>query len=205
MALRHSSSQVFGTKHPALSPREDDDRADSYRYPWMWRGRTAAHAPVEQPRIYNTTTITTKQASSSHIHHAQHHIFNSNTPPPLPSPSHAPNSQIPNVAALYEAAPASSSSSPLYFQEQQQPLAPMATAAQMRMPIPTRVSPYSSVTAPHIRDASTLHPVFFTPRLRKSAFGADAAAAAAASPVAHGYVYHLTQGRGAEGAVPAML
>ncbi|KAI1083411.1 hypothetical protein F5B20DRAFT_404388 [Whalleya microplaca] len=50
MALRHSASQIFGSKHPALSPREDDDRADCY--PWRQRGR-AAHA-AEQPRTPNS-------------------------------------------------------------------------------------------------------------------------------------------------------
>ncbi|RYP54635.1 hypothetical protein DL769_010319 [Monosporascus sp. CRB-8-3] len=53
------------------------------------------------------------------------------------------------------------------------------------------------------RDASNLHPVFFTGRWRRAPFAP--AAAARTSPVAHGYVYQAAPRRGADGAAVARL
>ena len=56
----------------------------------------------------------------------------------------------------------------------------------------------------HDRSASSLHPVFFTERLHRSASALALGAAAVTSPVAHGYAYHENPRR-ADGAIPAML
>ncbi|KAK6957715.1 hypothetical protein Daesc_000503 [Daldinia eschscholtzii] len=161
--LRHSISQVFGSKHPALSPRENDGI-----------GR--------QPRPLDTTSQLSAQI-----------------------PNRESGNTFPNVSSL------NSSPEPLYSQE---PIAmpmpnPVPAPAVQPLPLPGH-NPQNfvvSVPAPAAlrtmgMDASSLHPVFFTERLRRSPFVGDTAGVT--NPVAYGYSYQETQRR-IDGTVPSML
>ncbi|KAI8959019.1 hypothetical protein F5Y11DRAFT_18700 [Daldinia sp. FL1419] len=161
--LRHSVSQVFGLKHPALSPRENDDIK-------------------RQPRPLKIATQ-----------------FSTQVPPQEPS------SVIPDVVSL------NSSSQPLGTQEPtSMPMpTPVPALAVQPLPLPGHMSQTISAPIPHPptlaamgMDASSLHPVFFTERLRRSPLLFDAAGVI--SPVAYGYAYQETQ-RGHDGTISSRL
>ncbi|KAI2779091.1 hypothetical protein F4815DRAFT_203620 [Daldinia loculata] len=145
--LRHSVSQVFGLKHPALSPRENDDIG-------------------QQPRLPD---IKTNQLSAQ---------------------------TSPNVLSLNSSPQSSYSQEPISM-----PMpTPVPVPAVQPLPLPGHMSqgisapiPYPSTLATMKMDASNLHPVFFTERLRRSPFVFDSVGVT--SPVAHGYAYPETQRR----------
>ncbi|KAI1210943.1 uncharacterized protein F4807DRAFT_44146 [Annulohypoxylon truncatum] len=150
MMLRHSISQIFGGKHPALSPRGDDDIG---------------------PRPNRPSNPTISFSVVGQLHQFPHHDL---TPPHFQesAPMAAPAIQPPPRVSHMPSAPA-----------------PFSSAPTMISPVVTR-------------DASNLHPVFFTERLRKSPFVLDAVGLT--SPVAHGYAYEEARRR-AGGAIPALL
>ncbi|KAI0387839.1 hypothetical protein F5Y04DRAFT_12592 [Hypomontagnella monticulosa] len=156
--LRHSISQVFGSKHPALSPRESDD--------------------IRQPR----PSYVTYQFPAQRLHQVSDSDFLNVSHLNLSlRPTHAQES-IPMPVSM--------------------PI-PMPGPAMQSLPLPghmppaTAPVPYSPAPAMLSqavrRDASNLHPVFFTERLRRSPFVLDAVGVT--SPVAHGYAYHNAQGK----------
>lgn len=158
--LRHSVSQVFGSEHPALSPRGDDDIGprlfDKTNFslqaqrPYQVSRRTSSNSPRLNPSLQSSQyqELTPVPAIQ---------------PMPILSHSHMPR----NVAGSIP-----------------------------RLPTPVTISQVTQ------RDASNLHPVFFTERLRRSPFILDAVGVT--SPVACGYAYQEVQRR-ADGTVPAML
>ncbi|KAI0840998.1 hypothetical protein F5Y06DRAFT_235165 [Hypoxylon sp. FL0890] len=167
MMLRHSISQVFGSKHPALSPRGDDD--------------------IGPRQPFDTKNF----ALRSHKQHQIHHSANSSFPPlnPLLEISHY-RELTPMPVLTPTPAPA---------------IQPMPLLSHMprnaAAAVPSSSTPLTrSQVVP--RDASSLHPVFFTERLRRTPFIHDAVGVT--SPVAHGYAYQEVQRR-ANGIIPAML
>ncbi|KAI0889015.1 uncharacterized protein GGS22DRAFT_66138 [Annulohypoxylon maeteangense] len=148
--LRHSASQVFGGKHPALSPRGDDDIEP--RPNWLLISKNS------RPVVERLHQLPNPDLSSPHFEESA----------PMLAPIIQP---LPHVRHM----PSTS--------------APFSSASTMITPIATR-------------DASSLHPVFFTARLRKSPFVLNAAGLV--NPVAHGYAYEESRRR-VGGAIPAML
>ncbi|KAI1409597.1 hypothetical protein F5Y13DRAFT_169621 [Hypoxylon sp. FL1857] len=166
MMLRHSISQVFGSKHPVLSPRGDDDIG---------------------PRPFDTTNLALQAQKLHQVSHGAKSIA-------LPLNSSLQLSQYQELTPMPMLAPTPAPA-----------IQPMPLLSHMPRNVAAQV-PHSSTpaTISHIApmDASNLHPVFFTERLRRSPFILDAVGVT--SPVAHGYAYQEVQ-RGVNGTVPAML
>ncbi|OTA63628.1 hypothetical protein K449DRAFT_432936 [Hypoxylon sp. EC38] len=150
--LRHSVSQVFGSKHPALSPRGDDDIG---------------------PRPFDATNFALQAQKLSRR-------TSSNSPALNPS---LQSSQYQDLTP----APA---------------IQPMPILSHMPRNVAGPVTHSSTISHVAQRDASNLHPVFFTERLRRTPFILDAVGVT--SPVACGYAYQEVQRR-ADGTIPAML
>ncbi|KAI1470667.1 uncharacterized protein F4812DRAFT_274356 [Daldinia caldariorum] len=165
--LRHSISQVFGSKHPALSPRENDGIG---RPPWLSLNTTASQLSVQQPHRESGSTFLDISSlnPSSQPSYSQEPIVMS-----MPMPTSVP-------------APA---------------VQPLPLPGHMPQSFATSMPSPSTLTTV-MMDASSLHPVFFTERLRKSPFVVDGVEVT--SPVAYGYGYRETQRR-IDGAVPSML
>ncbi|KAI2606878.1 uncharacterized protein GGS25DRAFT_493603 [Hypoxylon fragiforme] len=186
--LRHSVSQVFGFNHPALSARGDDDMP-------------------QQPRPFDITTTPSPSSSSVSV------SFGSGAQPRTQLPSSSNNNNNNNNNAI----PPPNASSALTQEPLLLPLLPPLPSdfPEPIMPVTQPPLPRRSIAGSHApmttnaaslqarqpRDASNLHPVFFTERLlRRSALAVDAASTT--NPAAHGYVY---QGARWGDAIPAML
>ncbi|KAI2637146.1 hypothetical protein GGS26DRAFT_547520 [Hypomontagnella submonticulosa] len=151
--LRHSISQVFGLKHPALSPRESDDITG--RQPRS--SYVKSQFPAQRQHQVSDSDFLNKSYLNLTLQPS-----NIQGPIPMPAPVMQPLSLPGHM--------------------------PPAVAA----PVPYSPAPAMLSQAVR-RDASNLHPVFFTERLRRSPLMLDAAGMT--SPVAHGYVYHTAQGK----------
>ncbi|KAI1142381.1 hypothetical protein F5Y05DRAFT_224611 [Hypoxylon sp. FL0543] len=161
--LRHSISQVFGSQHPAISPRGDDDIG---------------------PRPFDTTSFALRSPKRHQIPHgANPSVSSLNT-----SLQISQGQELTPISAL---TPPPAPAMPLLSHMPQNAAAPVPQSSR-----PVAVSPVAH------RDASSLHPVFFTERLRRTPFILDTVGVT--SPVAHGYAYQEVQ-RGAVGTIPAML
>ncbi|KAI1461303.1 hypothetical protein F4805DRAFT_277875 [Annulohypoxylon moriforme] len=150
--LRHSASQIFGGKHPALSPRGDD--VIEPRPNWLQLSYPTNSFPV----VEQFHQISNPDLNPPHFQETD----------PMPAPVIQPPPRVCHMQ-----------STPTPFTS-----------------TPTMISPVTT------RDASNLHPVFFTERLRRSPFVLDAVGLT--SPVAYGYSYEEARRR-AGGAIPAML
>ncbi|CAJ2513679.1 Uu.00g017980.m01.CDS01 [Anthostomella pinea] len=199
--LLRSASQVFGSKHPALSSssstRENDDQGPA---PWMWWGRASA-AATEQPRTPETITFPESSTPTT---------ATATTTTAILPPSAADHLHFQPPEPYFQ--PPASATMPMPTPTQQALFQKTQTAQTTPTPTTPALADFQAIWAQQqqkqhenqqtARDTSNLHPVFFTARLQKSPFVLDAAAVA--SPVAHGYVYHESQRR-ADGAIPAML
>ncbi|KAI0111358.1 hypothetical protein F4814DRAFT_450033 [Daldinia grandis] len=153
--LRHSVSQIFGLKHPALSPRENDDIGQQPRPPNLTTNQVSTQlSPNESDSIIPDVLFLNPSPQSSY----------SQQPISVPMPTPVP---VPTVQPL-----------PLPGHMPQSILTPI---------------PYPSTLATMKMDASSLHPVFFTERLRRSPFVFDAVGVT--SPIAQGYGYPETERR----------
>ncbi|OTA96087.1 hypothetical protein M434DRAFT_151675 [Hypoxylon sp. CO27-5] len=153
--LRHSVSQVFGSKHPALSPRGDDDIGP--------RPFDATNFAIQAQTLYQVSRRSSSNAP----------VLN----PLLESSQYQDLTPAPAIR-------------------------PMPTLSHMPRNVAGPVPHSSTISHVAQRDASNLHPVFFTERLRKTPFILDAVGVT--SPVACGYAYQEVQRR-ADGTIPAML
>ncbi|KAI1503850.1 hypothetical protein F5X99DRAFT_373623 [Biscogniauxia marginata] len=195
--LRHSASQIFGSKHPALTrANTNDDRTTPM---WMWgigsrNSRVVAQQQQELPPVQ--TQQLQNEAAALPIFADPSLVF-APAGPAMPItttttiPPGNPSTQIP---AGFESAWEGGAK-----QQQQQ----KHHHSQDENAMLTTMALVAAAAARNGRDTSSRHPVFFTERLHPAPFYV-LDAAAVTSPVAHGYVYHENQRR-ADGAIPAML
>ncbi|KAI1658004.1 hypothetical protein F4813DRAFT_67585 [Daldinia decipiens] len=126
--LRHSVSQIFGLKHPALSPRENDDIGRQPRPPNVTTNQLSAQmSPHESDIIFpNVLSLNSSPQSS----YSQEPISMPMPTPvpvpavqPLPLPGHMPQgiaAPIPYTSTLATMKMDASSLHPVFFTERLQ-------------------------------------------------------------------------------------